>query len=171
MQDGMRDGRGICLYNNNNLYEGEYKKNREHGIGTLMTSDWKRIIYEGAWEKGRMHGHGVYYYYSEVLGGGRGGVVVVVEGVSVVRDHLHNSAKVCAMDGACTHYPTIASTTVNSVTTSRMGTASSTGQFRQSLCNGRGVYTLPNGSFYDGEFCDNIQNGFGIFHWTNGSIY
>jgi hypothetical protein len=87
MQNGMRDGRGICLYNNNNLYEGEWKKNREHGIGTLMTSDRKRIIYEGAWEKGRMHGHGAYYYYSDVLGGGRGGVVVVVEGVSVVRVH------------------------------------------------------------------------------------
>ena len=45
-------------------------------------------MYEGAWEKGRIHGHDVYYYYSEVLGGGRGGVVVVLEGVSVVRDHL-----------------------------------------------------------------------------------
>ena len=127
MQDGMRDGRGICLYNNNNLYEGEYKKNREHGIGTLMTSDWKRIIYEGAWEKGRMHGHGAYYYYSGGIrrrkrrGSGGGG---------------------------------------GSVSGKR-----SSPQFCQSLRNGRGVYTLPNGSFYDGEFCDNIQNGYGIFHW------
>jgi hypothetical protein len=107
MQDGMRDGRGVCLYNNNNLYEGEWKNNREHGIVTLMKS--KRIIYEGAWEKGRMHGHGASYYYSEILGGGREGVVLVVEGVSVVRDHLPNSSKVCAMDRACTHCPTIAS--------------------------------------------------------------
>ncbi len=45
------------------------------------------------------------------------------------------------------------------------------GQFRQSLRNGRGVYTLPNRSFYDGEFWENIQNGYGIFHWPDGSIY
>ena len=44
MQDWMCNGRGICLYNNNNLYKGEWKKNQEHSIGTLMTSDRKHII-------------------------------------------------------------------------------------------------------------------------------
>ncbi|KAL3815674.1 hypothetical protein ACHAXA_006567 [Cyclostephanos tholiformis] len=131
MNDGMRDGCGVCLYNNNTLYEGQWKKNREHGIGTLMTSDRKRVIYEGAWEKGRMHGHGAYYYYSEKggEGGGSGGRKSPQE---------------------CGKY---------------------VGQFRQSLRNGRGVYTLPDGSVYDGEFRDNIQNGYGVFHWPDGTIY
>jgi hypothetical protein len=127
MHDGVRDGNGICLYNNNTLYEGQWKKNREHGIGTLMSSDRKRVIYQGAWEKGRMHGHGVYNYYSEGIGssGGR----------------------------------------------SPRERGNYVGQFRQSLRNGRGVFTLPDGSVYDGEFRDNIQNGYGVFHWPDGTIY
>ena len=45
------------------------------------------------------------------------------------------------------------------------------GQFRQSLRNGRGVYTLPNGNTYEGEFLNNIPNGYGIFRWKEGSLY
>ncbi len=123
MHDGMRDGRGICLYNNNTLYEGQWKKNKEHGIGKLMTADRKYTIYEGSWEKGKMHGHGTYAYY---LKSGNG-------------PPKENGKYV--------------------------------GQFRQSLRNGHGVYTLPNGSVFDGEFRDNIQNGYGIFRWPDGSIY
>ncbi len=48
MNDVTQDGCGVCPYNNNTLYKGKLKKNREHGIGTLMTSDRKWFIYEGA---------------------------------------------------------------------------------------------------------------------------
>ena len=61
MHDGVREGRGLCLYNNNLMYEGEWKRNKEHGKGILMSPDRKRIIYEGDWEKGRMQGKGSYY--------------------------------------------------------------------------------------------------------------
>ena len=50
----IRDGRGVCLYNNGTLYEGEWKKNKEHGNGILLTGDRKRIIYSGEWERGKM---------------------------------------------------------------------------------------------------------------------
>lgn len=45
---------------------GEWKRNKEHGRGKLMTSDRKRVIYDGEWERGRMHGRGVFYYSSGV---------------------------------------------------------------------------------------------------------
>ena len=50
----MRDGFGVCLYDNGTLYEGHWKKNKEHGCGTLFSSDRKRTIYKGDWERGRM---------------------------------------------------------------------------------------------------------------------
>lgn len=50
----LRDGRGVCLYSNGTLYEGDWKKNKEHGNGILLTGDRKRIIYSGEWERGKM---------------------------------------------------------------------------------------------------------------------
>jgi hypothetical protein len=44
MLNGEREGKGICLYNNNTLYEGQWKRNKEHGFGTLMSVDRSRII-------------------------------------------------------------------------------------------------------------------------------
>ena len=52
------------------MYEGQWKRNKEHGKGTLMTPDRSRIIYDGDWERGRMHGYGSYYYYMDTLADG-----------------------------------------------------------------------------------------------------
>lgn len=57
MFNSQRHGRGICLYSNNGdnssctlenmlLYEGDWQFDKEHGSGTLMTSDRKSIIYQ-----------------------------------------------------------------------------------------------------------------------------
>ena len=64
MVDSKREGRGICLYTDGTLYEGEWRRNMEHGFGKLMSSDRKKIIYEGEWERGKMQGTGTYYYGS-----------------------------------------------------------------------------------------------------------
>jgi len=121
MHDGVREGRGLCLYNNNLMYEGEWKRNKEHGKGTLMTPDRSRIIYQGDWEKGRMQGKGTYYYY----------------------DALNNKRE----------------------------TSKYTGEFKENLRHGFGIYTLPDGSIYDGEWRENNPNGWGLFRWPDGSEY
>lgn len=50
----IRDGKGVCLYNNNMIYEGEWKKNKEHGYGSLFNGDRSQTIYVGEWERGKM---------------------------------------------------------------------------------------------------------------------
>jgi len=50
----IRDGKGVCLYNNNMIYEGEWKKNKEHGYGSLFNGDRSQTIYVGDWERGKM---------------------------------------------------------------------------------------------------------------------
>eukprot|EP00970_Alexandrium_tamarense_P010455 scaffold2112_cov172-Alexandrium_tamarense.AAC.2 len=126
MYDGYREGRGICLFNNNTMYEGQWKRNKEHGKGTLMTPDRSRIIYDGDWERGRMHGYGSYYYYMDTLA-----------------DGPHTGDKY----------------------------GQYIGEFRESMRNGRGVYTFPDESSYEGEWRENIPNGWGIFRWPDQSVF
>ncbi len=52
--NNIRDGKGVCLYNNNMIYEGDWKKNKEHGFGSLFTGDRSHTIYAGEWERGKM---------------------------------------------------------------------------------------------------------------------
>mmetsp|Transcript_6698 Transcript_6698/g.9718 ORF Transcript_6698/g.9718 Transcript_6698/m.9718 type:complete len:947 (-) Transcript_6698:109-2949(-) len=137
-----REGLGVCLYENGNIYEGWWHRNKEHGKGVLMTGDRRFIIYEGDWERGRMNGKGIYYYsYNSdfvtrpptVDGIGKEGVVLplrVQRGGGIYK-----------------------------------------GDFKENCRHGIGVYTLPDGSVYDGEWRDNAQNGRGIFRWVDGSYY
>jgi hypothetical protein len=37
--------------------------------------------------------------------------------------------------------------------------------------HGKGIYTFPDGSKYDGDWEDNKKHGKGIFTWFDGSKY
>lgn len=76
---GLRHGRGICLYTDGCLYEGQWVLGKEQGRGLLMTGDRQvsaqtkltvvdfillslQIIYFGDFFDGLMHGQGVYNF-------------------------------------------------------------------------------------------------------------
>jgi len=147
MHDGVREGRGICLYNNNTLYEGQWKKNKEHGIGTLMTSDRRRIIYAGAWEKGKMHGHGSYHYYIE-----KSKTVPKENGryVGQFRQNLRNGHGVYTLPDGCIY----------------------DGEWRENIQNGWGVFRWMDGSVYEGQWKDGRRHGAsGILMASDGFRY
>jgi MORN repeat len=54
--DGMRHGRGKCVFTDDSIYEGEFREGEFHGHGKMSWSDggW----YEGEWWNGEMQGHG-----------------------------------------------------------------------------------------------------------------
>lgn len=129
MVDSKREGRGICLYSNNMLYEGEWKRNKEHGYGKVMTSDRTRIIYEGEFERGRMQGKGTYYYeQAENSRCTNGGARYIGE----FKENMRN--------GIGTYY--LSNSSVYD------------GMWSNGLMSGKGVFTWPDGSFYDGEWKD-----------------
>ncbi|KAL9188902.1 hypothetical protein ACHAXT_011392 [Thalassiosira profunda] len=55
VKDGKRNGKGVCRYANSGaVYDGEWKDDMWHGIGTF-TSAADNVI-EGEWMKGKQHG-------------------------------------------------------------------------------------------------------------------
>lgn len=61
-----REGMGVCVYcsHNNNMYEGEWHRGREHGKGVMMNAQ-RDVIYDGEWADGKIQGHGTFYFRSK----------------------------------------------------------------------------------------------------------
>jgi hypothetical protein len=143
MVDSKRDGRGICLYNNGMLYEGEWKRNKEHGYGKLMTSDRKKIVYEGEWERGKIAGTGTYYY------GSSDPIHLGSRYIGEFRENLRNGmGRYFLPDGSVYD-----------------------GQWRDGSMNGLGIFTWPDGSTYDGVWKDGKRNGPGLLNNADGFRY
>jgi len=143
MVDSKREGRGICLYNNGMLYEGEWKRNKEHGYGKLMTSDRKKIVYEGEWERGKIAGTGAYYF------GSSDPLQPDSRYIGEFRENLRNGmGRYFLPDGSVYD-----------------------GQWRDGTMNGLGIFTWSDGSIYDGVWKDGKRNGQGLLRNIDGFIY
>eukprot|EP00934_Nitzschia_sp_Nitz4_P007046 Nitzschia sp. Nitz4//scaffold91_size79674//45896//48403//NITZ4_005372-RA/size79674-processed-gene-0.96-mRNA-1//1//CDS//3329560115//7036//frame0 len=153
MVNGHREGRGICLFSNGMLYEGEWRRNKEHGRGRLWTADRRRLIYDGEWERGRMQGLGTYYYYTGSLTDTKGAPPVDPSGTSryigEFKENMRNgTGQYILPDGSVYD-----------------------GQWSQGKMNGRGVFTWPDCSVYEGEFKDNQRHGQGLLKTSDGFVY
>jgi hypothetical protein len=141
--DNKREGRGICLYSNGTMFEGEWKRNKEHGYGKLVTSDRRKTIYEGEWERGKMQGKGTYYYGSSDPA--KPGTRYIGE----FKENLRNGM-------GCYYLP---------------DGSIYDGQWRDGVMNGRGMFTWPDTSCYDGEWRDGKRNGQGLLKAADGFVY
>jgi hypothetical protein len=66
-QGGNREGKGKFIWNNGEVYEGDWKDGKKHGQGIWRSP--KGDSYEGEWEKGRQHGKGVHKHKSSTYTG------------------------------------------------------------------------------------------------------
>jgi hypothetical protein len=154
MLHSHRDGRGVCLFHSGMLYEGEWKRNKEHGPGTLRTADRQRVIYSGEWERGRMHGQGTHYYSSSptttATSNSRG-------------THNHDASyyqgefRENLRQGNGTYVLPDGSTY--------------SGQWRDGRMSGRGIFTWSDGSVYDGDWKDGKRHGLGLLKASDGFSY
>jgi hypothetical protein len=53
--EGMQEGRGVSVYPNGDIYEGDWVRDQRCGQGSLKSNDGVRI-YEGGWKDDEMHG-------------------------------------------------------------------------------------------------------------------
>mmetsp|Transcript_51429 Transcript_51429/g.65851 ORF Transcript_51429/g.65851 Transcript_51429/m.65851 type:complete len:564 (-) Transcript_51429:142-1833(-) len=54
---GLKHGRGVRIFSNNNRYDGEFVNGLLHGDGIMECANGE--VYMGAWERGQRHGRGV----------------------------------------------------------------------------------------------------------------
>jgi len=58
--NGLREGKGICYWENEDRYEGDYKNDNKEGKGIYYWNDGD--IYEGDWRNDKPNGKGIYYH-------------------------------------------------------------------------------------------------------------
>lgn len=59
-ETGEKEGHGIFIYDNNDVYTGAWKNNMKHGYGEYQYSN--DDIYKGQFQSGIKHGHGEYVH-------------------------------------------------------------------------------------------------------------
>jgi len=176
----LRDGQGICLYNNGTIYEGSWKKNKEHGHGVLVTGDRKRIIYEGTWERGKMHGKGTYYYhlYDGIQNDNYVGsdIYEKVHSLGIYcgdfkENSRHGYGKYTLPDGS--EYDGEWRDNIPSGRGTFRWVDGSTyvGQWKEGKRSGPGRLNASDGFSYDGFWVNNGMEGRGIATYPNGQIY
>jgi len=78
------DGKGIYVYENNDIYKGQFLKSEFHGLGHLTMQ--KNYIYRGYFRKGKIHGKGI-------LTNESGYKVFGIWANDIFKEHLENEPK------------------------------------------------------------------------------
>jgi hypothetical protein len=152
MVKGLRHGLGICVYANSYMYQGQWKRGREHGRGKLMTGA-RKVIYEGDWADGKMNGKGRYHFQSGGLYEGD------------MRENMrHGSGKYHLAGGYVYDGEWREDTRWGyGVFTWPSGSAYE-GEWVRGLKHGRGHLRWCNGFVYTGHWIENKMEGRGYVH-------
>lgn len=149
--NNQRDGKGVCLYNNGTIYEGEWRRNKEHGRGILLTDDRRRIIYVGDWERGKMHGQGTYYYHTYLANYSEDPEDAEKGGVyrGDFKENTRHGTGTYTLPNGCSY----------------------SGDWRENLPSGRGAFYWTDGSVYNGQWKDGKRHGYGTLQTRDGFKY
>ena len=58
--NGLREGKGICYWEDGDRYEGDYKNDNKEGKGIYYHNNGER--YDGDWRNDKREGKGIFYY-------------------------------------------------------------------------------------------------------------
>ncbi|CCW61169.1 unnamed protein product [Phytomonas sp. EM1] len=187
----MRSGRGYWRHPKGEVYEGEYRNNKEEGLG-VYKFEGSGKTYIGQWLNGKMHGAGIYYFNPEHT--------VYYIG-HYVEDQKHDLGYYCYESGILTtqkwdmgrlihEEPStpveqvdvaiqineliakvriVAPRQLGEISSSKMHTfqfpygATYTGQYLGTKKHGQGYWLHPEGDSYEGQFENNKHNGWGVY--------
>lgn len=160
--DGKREGVGVLVYNKTKeqaaRYEGEWKDDMFHGLGTYYYVDGSS--YCGEWIKGKRHGDGkltakagdVYRgQWKDHKQEGKGSQI------SANGDRYEGNW----IEGKKAGYGEATFTSG----------ASYKGKWKADKRHGQGEYRFSNGDQYIGGFVNGVQHGDGLYKYINGDIY
>ena len=158
IQNNLRHGRGIQLWQDFSKFSGYWKKGRACGKGKLIHADGD--IYEGDWKDDKPSGYGIYIHIDGTKYEGEWkddkqngkGKEMWPDGTSYEGDYL---------DGKKHGYG-IFKWSDNSIYK---------GQFDNNNIQGKGIYTFVDGRKYEGDWKNNKMDGKGEFTWPDGRKY
>ena len=155
--NGMRDGMGK-FYQEEHVYEGEWKSDMAFGKGLLLLSDGAK--YEGYFKDGRFNGLGTYYYSD----GSR------YEGF-FVNDIREGRGSFYTPDNDCYEGEWKDDVLVGVVSVNFANGDKYIGEIKDGLMNGKGTYYCSDGQRYEGEWDNGARNGKGKIFFPDGSWY
>ena len=133
-------------YENGDVYEGEEKDSKRHGIGRYYHADG--AIYEGEWKDDVIHGIGRYYYPD---GSAENVVCEYGKIIGSSNETLpQNKIKIHSIGYDSGHY---------------------VGELKDGKRNGRGTYYFADRQKYVGEWKDGKRHGQGTYFWADGGRY
>ena len=171
-KENHKNGRGIQIFHNNNIYYGYWENNKMNGIGKIIKFNQKindlNIIfndnlipfYYGDWKNNLEDGKGEEIWkdksiykgeYKEGLKEGNG-VLILPDGTEYkgefYQGKIEGKGKMTYKDGRIYE-----------------------GNWMNNKMNGEGKFDWPDGRSYKGNYLNNYKNGYGEFIWPNGKIY
>ena len=156
---GEKEGYGIIIYNDNNIYKGLWKNNKYGEFGCFIHNNGN--YYLGKFNNGKAKGKGEMLIKNKLkyigdfeneLPNGEG-ELINFEDESIYKGHIINGVKegygvLEFSDG--TKYE---------------------GEFKDDNYNGHGKIVYSNESKYEGDFKNSLKDGKGVFMWPDGQIY
>jgi hypothetical protein len=146
----IKNGTGTKIYDNGDVYDGEWKEGKHHGKGKYLFVDGS--IYEGEWKDSLFSGQGV-------LKNAEG--VIIADGIWD-DNKLYTGIIIIDMNN-------------NKMYFKELGFLKGDlfeGKMENGKLNGSGKLILVSGSIYEGDWKDGQRNGHGIMTWArDSSIY
>lgn len=147
--EGRPDGFGLMLYNNNSLYDGDWKAGKWNGQGAYV-NEKDSIV--GIWKDGELNGEAViktteFIYQGECLGNLPDGL-----GTLVLKDSSYYAGE--WISGKRDGYGDMIYSNSDTYF----------GDWKDNLFNGTGRYIYDaTGDYYDGEWKAGLQHGVGLY--------
>ena len=168
----FKEGRGIYIFNNNNIYFGYWENNKMNGIGKMIKfsekiNDLNEIFdpkvlpfYCGNWKNNLENGEGEEIWkdnsiykgeYKDGFKHGKG-ILILPDGTEYEGEYsqgqIEGKGKMKYKDGRVYE-----------------------GNWLNNKMNGEGIFSWPDGRCYKGNYLNNYKDGFGEFIWPDGKIY
>ena len=156
---GQREGYGINIDKNNNIYKGLWKNNNYGEYGCLFKNN------------------GSYYQGQLCNGVAKGkGELTIIDKLKYIGDFDNNLPN---GEGNLINYEDDTNYNGHIINGIKEGLGTLEfsdgtkyeGEFKQDKFNGKGKIIYPNGEEYEGEFKNNLKEGKGIYKCPDGNIY
>eukprot|EP00602_Paraphysomonas_sp_CaronLab_P002492 CAMPEP_0185038210 /NCGR_PEP_ID=MMETSP1103-20130426/33600_1 /TAXON_ID=36769 /ORGANISM="Paraphysomonas bandaiensis, Strain Caron Lab Isolate" /LENGTH=361 /DNA_ID=CAMNT_0027576541 /DNA_START=537 /DNA_END=1619 /DNA_ORIENTATION=+ len=177
----QKHGRGRCVEESGDIYDGEYYESRKQGRGKMVWANGD--IYTGEWAQGEMHGQGRMLcvdgseYDGEWREGKRAGIgrCRYADGGQYDGEWANNT-----ITGRGTYrYPDGSVYEGDFIDCIKDGAGKMTfsngdvytGDWKDGYMHGNGFYRHTNGNTYDGEWELDKKSGYGVYTYSSGSVY